>query len=1294
MKSVNIKTLLFAIIITLTVFNISSAYEPQHDLEYLSKQVSIDESVELLTEFGWALLYDNQISRAIPTFELALEKEPHNVDILEGLAICYQMLGDYKKSVKYFTDMLRFHKDDPRAEVYLNTVYILSEDAGVKEELQFLLEDLLETGKANPNFNTIARIFLSSLLLESGDIEFAEDTFEKLGFVDDWWVIGPFSNEGKTGFDAVYPPEEIIDLDGEYEGKGFDVSWRKLPFEVPYGKISLDSLFYPRDNTTAYALTAVYSESEKVCVVRSGSSGALKVFINGEEVISNDAYRYFSYDQEVGVVRLNSGWNLVLLKTCTIDGREWDASLRFTELDGSTISDLTYSTDVADIRTARLQTYIPPPEEAWSERDRGARDIYDVLAYTTPEDTMVHIYRGLLESYYNYYDREDKKETRFFRKALELRPKWSLIHFLMGLSEEEANTARGLFERAIDLCPQFNQAKMELGRYLYDIEREKKAYRIFEEIIETKPNYLEPRQYIVKIAWENGWYPVMEREIGELLKREDNYIFAYLDKALLATERGIDEKAIEMYRNVLDMNFEAYYAREQLVELLSYLGEVGLASGVLSEYIRAHPYDVYTRVQLLKLYRNFELFDEAMEVADEILEINPRHYEALSWRGLVLHRLGRDEEAKASFERAIEYKRNYPWLNEYMEFLEPERRAYYEEFRYNVYDLIGNMEMDFSEYYQSDAVYLLNQEIRRVWENGTSSYTTHYIIKILTEKGVENFKYLPVLYSPELEDVTILNARVIQPGGEEIVSTNITEYSTSDEYTRLYYDEMAKFVELEGVEVGSIIDFEYIVDQTEENLFADYFGERFFFGDEEPIKKAEYILIVPESRKFYFNDFNRKLITREVFPSDDTIVYTFDASNLDGLVTEPNMPPLIELIPQVEITTFKSWDELAQWYWGLIKDQFRSNYKIKELVRELTLDKKTTMEKVRSIYNHIVKKIRYVGLEFGIGGFKPRKPEVCYNTKYGDCKDKGTLLITMLEEIGVEAKPVLVRMRSSGLKDMELPILSNFNHFIVLAEVEGEEIFLDPTAEFAGIGEFPFQDQGIEAFVVEEDGGYFKTTPLKGPEENYTDVNMKVWINEDGSAKATRTVEYGASDSPYQRSRFINKIERKSIIEEYWNALYPGTSVSDVSFENIENYDENVEISYMLKVPDFVREVDDVYYLPTRIPTDDLLNTFASRSSRVYTLDIGSPFKITSYIEYIIPDEFEVFTDRFPINIEYDSKFGKVIAKYSREGDRLIADIEVNIFPTRVSPEDYGAFRQFLNEVDSRSKEEFILMKR
>src|SRR5207244_2224433 len=129
-------------------------------------------------------------------------------------------------------------------------------------------------------------------------------------------------------------------------------------------------------------------------------------------------------------------------------------------------------------------------------------------------------------------------------------------------------------------------------------------------------------------------------------------------------------------------------------------------------------------------------------------------------------------------------------------------------------------------------------------------------------------------------------------------------------------------------------------------------------------------------------------------------------------------------------------------------------------------------------------RVRYVGLEFGLSAFKPHAaPDVCEKL-YGDCKDKATLLITMLKLAGIKAHPVLLQAEEKGAVNADLPGLDAFNHCIALAEVGSQSLWLDATAETCVYGDIPDGDRGVRAFVIRDGQGKFETIPAYQPEEN------------------------------------------------------------------------------------------------------------------------------------------------------------------------------------------------------------------
>ena len=82
-------------------------------------------------------------------------------------------------------------------------------------------------------------------------------------------------------------------------------------------------------------------------------------------------------------------------------------------------------------------------------------------------------------------------------------------------------------------------------------------------------------------------------------------------------------------------------------------------------------------------------------------------------------------------------------------------------------------------------------------------------------------------------------------------------------------------------------------------------------------------------------------------------------------------PPWTEVLGHVNVSTYKSWDDLGRWYWGPVKDQLVADDEVRRRAEALTQGLKDDRAKARAIYDYVVQKTRYVALEFGIHGFKP-----------------------------------------------------------------------------------------------------------------------------------------------------------------------------------------------------------------------------------------------------------------------------------------------------------------------------------
>src|SRR5271154_4812308 len=165
-----------------------------------------------------------------------------------------------------------------------------------------------------------------------------------------------------------------------------------------------------------------------------------------------------------------------------------------------------------------------------------------------------------------------------------------------------------------------------------------------------------------------------------------------------------------------------------------------------------------------------------------------------------------------------------------------------------------------------------------------------------------------------------------------------------------------------------------------------------------------------------------------------------------------------------------SWDEIGSWYSGLIAGRRDASVAIKQKVAELTAPAATSLAKMQALASFVQNDVRYVAIELGIGGYQPHPAAEIFSHRYGDCKDKATLLSSMLKEIGVESYFITINTTRGGVTPSTPPHMYWFNHQILgirlpddvkdpslLAIYQhptlGRVLIFDPTSEMVPLGQ-------------------------------------------------------------------------------------------------------------------------------------------------------------------------------------------------------------------------------------------------
>ena len=144
----------------------------------------------------------------------------------------------------------------------------------------------------------------------------------QLGFVIDWYFLGPFDAPGTSGFDLVLPPEKQvnngIDLTATYEGQGGGrIGWKRFRTDDRFGQTNLISAIAAVKEAVGYAYTEFDSPRDQRVQLRCGADDNITIWINGRQVLRRLQWLNGTRLDRFRVdVSLRKGRNRMLVKVC------------------------------------------------------------------------------------------------------------------------------------------------------------------------------------------------------------------------------------------------------------------------------------------------------------------------------------------------------------------------------------------------------------------------------------------------------------------------------------------------------------------------------------------------------------------------------------------------------------------------------------------------------------------------------------------------------------------------------------------------------------------------------------------------------------------------------------------------------------------------------------------------------------------------------------------------------------------------------------------------------------------
>ncbi len=415
-------------------------------------------------------------------------------------------------------------------------------------------------------------------------------------------------------------------------------------------------------------------------------------------------------------------------------------------------------------------------------------------------------------------------------------------------------------------------------------------------------------------------------------------------------------------------------------------------------------------------------------------------------------------------------------------------------------------------------VVVLDEEDSYVFDADGKAAHTHYLAyKVVTQKGAEGWDAIAMRWEPWHEERPAVRARVVTPDDavHPLDPKTIADASARDENEKTYGDGRILRAPLPAIAPGSVVEEEE-VSRESVPLFGTGVVVRSYFGRMVPVEQSKLAIDLPTTLPMRYSLRLLPDMKPQRSEANGRTQVLFEHGPMDALdEAEDYLPSDTPAQPQVTFSTGASWQAIAEGY-GKTVDEKAVLKDVQPLVSRLVSGKSTREEKVGEVLQYLSREIRYTGVEFGDATIIPHAPAETLKHRYGDCKDKATLLVAMLRAAGIPAYLALLNAGQRQDVDAELPGMGLFDHAIVYAP-GSPDLWIDPTDEHARLGQLPPTDQGRLALIARPESTSLVSIPEASSHDNLIVEKRDFYLAENGPARVVETTEpYGAFESEFR----------------------------------------------------------------------------------------------------------------------------------------------------------------------------------
>lgn len=578
----------------------------------------------------------------------------------------------------------------------------------------------------------------------------------------------------------------------------------------------------------------------------------------------------------------------------------------------------------------------------------------------------------------------------------------------------------------------------------------------------------------------------------------------------------------------------------------------------------------------------------------------------------------------------------------------------------------------------------------RFERDGTGQRDITFRAKVQSEAGVERLGQLVIGYSSANEKLDMDYVRVRKADGSIVnaAATDVQDLTAPiAREAPIYTDLRQKHITVPGLRPGDVLEYRMV--WTVHTPLA----QNHFWVEHDFVKKGiivlndELTVNIPAASKVKLK--NEPGFAPAIKDETDRRVYHWKHANLKPDSEEQDKEDedkeadkeTEEFHPDVQLTTFQSWDEVGQWYADLQKDRIVPDDKIKVKAEEIIGGKTTEKEKVRALYEFVTKNFRYVSLSLGQGRYQPHAAASVMSNQYGDCKDKHTLLASMLAATGLRAYPVL--LNSSRKLDEDIPSPGQFDHVITAIPVGSETLWADTTSEVAPAGLLSPNLRNKKALMIPTAGpARLETTPAEPPFLSSESVTIEGTVDDLGKLNAHARMLLRGDAEMYMRFAFRRTPKSNWKNLGYYLSIGIGIQgeVTDIKTSDPADLDKPFEIEFNVARNDFLDWSSKKLKVGVPLPPLNLSQLKGRKPNSTKPLELGPPIDISYHLKLALPTKYQ---KRLPLPLKVSRDYAEYVAEYKLEGTSLIGERTFHLRQRELPAERLQDYRAFAAAVKS-----------